>query len=111
MSYKGKINQYTCTVCGGVITTIDRDEGTTAFFVSCYATPECQGPMRSSMYQVDQSLVPDHEWYKPTGKIQNRALREHVRMGGLLIRPIRNDGKPKPPEPRPAENPPGGIDR
>lgn len=88
MSYQGKINQYTCNQCSGIITTIDRDHGTTPFYLNCRATPGCGGSMRSSMYLVDQTLKPDHEWYKPTGKIRNRAMREHVRMGGLDIRPI-----------------------
>lgn len=88
MSKERPINQYTCQTCGGIITTVDRDEGTTPFMLNCRATPGCSGTMRSAMYQVDQSLSPTFEWYKPTGKIRNRDLREHVQMGGLLIRPI-----------------------
>ena len=43
--------------------------------------------MISHMYLVDQTLEPTHEWYRPTGKVQ-KAYREHVAMGGLLIRKI-----------------------
>ena len=39
------------------------------------------------MHMVDQSLNPDFEWYKPKGKVKDRAMREHVAMGGLMIRP------------------------
>lgn len=87
MSYKGKINQYTCRLCGKKITTIDRDEGTTPAMLHCRATPRCTGTMFSAMYQVNQLLKPDYEWYKPTGKVK-AVEREHVEMGGLLIRKV-----------------------
>lgn len=80
-------NQYTCNKCGGSIITRDLDEGTTSFYLDCRATEGCEGRMISSVYRVDQSLTPTHEWYKPTGKIP-AAARQHVAMGGLLIRPI-----------------------
>lgn len=102
VSYKGRINQYTCEVCGGVITTIDRDDGTTPMILNCRATPGCPGTSISSMYRVDQTLTPDHEWYKPARLPRNRNLRDHVERGGLLIRPIDADGKPRPaPNPAP----------
>lgn len=82
-----RLNQYTCEMCGGVITTIDRHEGVTPMFLNCRATAGCSGRSYSSMYRVDPSATPTHEWYKPTGKI--RAIdRQHVEMGGLLIRRI-----------------------
>lgn len=83
----GKINQYTCQHCGGKITTIDRDDGVTPFFLSCRVTQGCRGSMNSSMYQVSQDIKPTHEWYKPTGKVK-KIFREHVAMGGLLIRKV-----------------------
>lgn len=87
MMFKGKLNQYTCEGCGAVITTIDRDEGTTPMFLDCRSEKPCGGRMVSSMYQVDQWLQPTHEWYKPAGKVPP-VYREHVEMGGLLIRKI-----------------------
>lgn len=85
---QGKKNQYTCDTCGGVITTVDLDEGTTSMFLACRATEDCNGRMISSMYRVDQSLEPTHEWYTPEKLPKDRAMRQHVKMGGLLIRPV-----------------------
>lgn len=90
MSYKGRINQYTCQTCGGVITTIDTDEGTSAFTVPC-EVESCEGRMYSSMYRVSQDLRPSHEWYK--GKIKKNmhpAMKSHIEMGGLLFRKLAN---------------------
>ena len=90
MSFVGKINQYTCSGCGETMTTVDRDDGTTPMAIGCQIHLTCGGRMISHMYLVDQTLEPTHEWYRPTGKVQ-KAYREHVAMGGLLIRKI--DGK------------------
>lgn len=84
---KGKKNQYTCKECFGVITTVDLDEGTTSMFLACRVTEGCAGRMVSSMYQVDQDLAPTHEWYTPS-KLPKGEMRQHVKMGGLLIRPV-----------------------
>lgn len=81
------INQYTCEICGKSITTIDRDEGVTSYFLACRATPNCDGKMHSHMYRVDQTLTPDFEWYRPKGKIP-KIHRHHVEQGGLLIRKV-----------------------
>lgn len=82
-----RINQYTCRTCGGVITTIDRDEGTTPMMLACRATKGCTGSMFSSMYRVAPYLTPEWEWYKPE-KLPKGEMREHVEMGGLLLRKI-----------------------
>lgn len=82
-----RINQYTCSSCGGVITTIDRNEGVTPWMLTCRATEGCGGTMRSHGYTVDTSLKPDHEWYTPA-KLPKGEMREYVQMGGLLIRRI-----------------------
>lgn len=84
---EGRINQYTCRTCGGVITTIDRDEGTTPMMLVCRATKGCDGSMFSSMYRVAPYLTPEWEWYKPE-KLPKGEMREHVQMGGLLLRKI-----------------------
>lgn len=83
------INQYICPVCGGVITTINRDEGTTPFYLSCRALPGCSGRMFSQLYQVDQTLTPTHEWYKPAKIKGTPEMRQHLKAGGLLIREIK----------------------
>lgn len=85
---KGGINQYICQTCGGVITTIDRDDGTTSFMLDCRVTPGCPGRMQSAVYLVDQTLTPNWEWYMPEKLPKERSMRQHVRMGGLLIRKI-----------------------
>lgn len=83
---RAKVNQYTCDTCGQTITTIDRDYGTTPFRLYCRVTDDCDGNMCSHHYMVDQTLTPDYEWYKPTKA--KGANREHVKLGGLLIRKI-----------------------
>jgi len=83
-----RINQYTCETCGGVITTIDRVPGTTPFSLVCRATPGCNGRSYSSMYRVQPGLTPTHEWYKPDKLPRDPGMRQHVQMGGLLIRPV-----------------------
>jgi hypothetical protein len=85
-----RINQYTCEECGGVITTIDRDQGVTPMFLNCRATEGCTGRSVSSMYRVPPGLEPDHEWYKPDKLPSDPGMRQHVKMGGLLIRKIKS---------------------
>lgn len=87
-SIDGKKNIYTCSICRGHIVTRDREEGVTPFMISCKATENCKGMMQSSMYRVfDGSMAATYEWYKP---LDMRGLsageREHVSMGGLLLR-------------------------
>jgi len=82
---KGRINQYVCAL-GHTITTINRDEGTTAMMVPCFQDG-CSAFASSRFYLVDQSLTPNYEWYKPN-KLPRGPMREHVQMGGLLLRKI-----------------------
>ncbi len=81
-----RINQYTCRTCGESIVTLAKDYGTTPMMLNCRATVGCDGMMQSMMHMVNQSLKPDFEWYKPKNKVKDRAMREHVAMGGLMIR-------------------------
>lgn len=86
-----KINQYTCSTCGETITTVEEIEGTTPMILDCLATNGCTGKMRSHWYEVDQSLKPTFEWYKPHWKSlknRQRQWREYVKAGGLMIRRI-----------------------
>jgi len=83
----GMINQYTCPVCGETITTINRIDGTTPAMITC-PTEGCRGNMHSAYYMVDQDLTPDHEWYKPSKLPRDPDMRQHVKLGGLLLRKI-----------------------
>lgn len=84
-----RINQYTCRICGKYIVTIDRDEGTTPMMLNCRATNDCDGTMFSGMYRIMPGLKPNYEWYKPENLDGfDRDMREHIEMGGLVIRKI-----------------------
>lgn len=90
---KGRINQYTCPICKGKITTIDRDEGTTPSAISCRATEGCKGDMFSSFYNVSQNLTPGFEWFRPISTDgYPPEMIEHFRLGGLDIRQIESAG-------------------
>jgi len=107
----GAINAYKCPVCDGLTVTRNLVDGTTPFLITCRATPGCVGVAQSQFYKVDQSLQPTAEWFKPKQaelsehirqamemfKIPpaqrrhvERDVREHVRLGGLLLRDIRS---------------------
>ncbi len=82
-----RMNQYTCRTCGGVITTVDRDEGVTPMMLACRATKDCTGSMMSSMYRVAPYLTAGWEWYKPA-KLPKGEMRDYVESGGLMLRKI-----------------------
>lgn len=87
----GRKNVYTCRDCGGQIVTVDSDDGVTPFGLLCRMGGTCLGIMRSSCYQVDQTLAPTHEWFRPSLKNARRkgpAMLDHVKQGGLDLRPI-----------------------
>jgi hypothetical protein len=84
-----KKNLYHCDTCQKEIVTIDSDNGVTPFMLLCRATPRCNGMMTSSFYKCNQSLVATFEFYRPeTIKGLDRATQEHVKQGGLLLRPM-----------------------
>jgi len=83
-----KINQYICWTCGGAITTIDRDYGVTPAMLACRATLGCKGNMHSQRYMVDQTLIPEYEWFRPHKLPRDPGMRQHIQMGGLDIRRI-----------------------
>ena len=92
-SKQKKINRYYCRECYGFITTIqegDAINGTTPMMLSCRVTDRCEGTMISSMYRVDQNLEPTHEWYKPAKLPKDPAMRQHIEMGGLMLRTVGN---------------------
>lgn len=86
----GMINAYDCEVCGLRIITVNHDAGTTPYLVGCKADG-CRGLMVSQFYRVSQTLAATHEWYRPD-EAERASLtddmREHVEMGGLLLRPV-----------------------
>lgn len=96
MSYKGKINTYTCPN-GHVTVTIDTDDGVTPMMIRCRQRDvdgkhNCTEFSRSAWYRCDQSLTPEYEWYKPTSlKGYNAEMRNHLEMGGLEIRKIKKE--------------------
>lgn len=92
MEKKGQINVYVCPA-GHKTITENLDDGTTPMIIGCEhprpysSTLPCGEMAKSSFYRVDQTLKAGFEWYKPTDlKAIARRLREHVRMGGLLLR-------------------------
>lgn len=93
------INQYVCEGCGYVTTTVNRAEGTTPFLILCPRRPKCRGMARSRFYRVAPGVVPSYEWYRPEGEPLaklNLSTREHVELGGLLLRPIADRPKGPP---------------
>ncbi len=100
MSFQGKKNRYTCERDPKhVVTTVDRDAGTTPFMIACetcknagFAGKTYRYPMMvSSMYRVPQGYPATHEWYAPDKAERDRetpAVRQHIDMGGLLLREI-----------------------
>lgn len=92
-----RTNVYTCQQCGRQIVTVDRDSGTTPFMIGCNEGPPggCAGAAFSSWYQpIPGAGDPTHEWYRPTAEEtealdrQYPGMAEHVRLGGLALRPI-----------------------
>ena len=94
MNGESKINIYECP-CKHRTITVDLLKGTTPFIIKC-REDNCIEFARSYFYEVDQTLTPSHEWYKPNEKEYmslEPATKEHVDMGGLLLRKINNNGK------------------
>lgn len=90
---ENKINTYTCPH-GHVTVTIDTDEGVTPMMLRCRQKADdgkhnCTDFAKSGFYQVDQTLTPEYEWYKPASlKGLSAQMKEHVKMGGLELRKL-----------------------
>ena len=90
-------NAYVCPKCKAPTVTVDVDDGVTPMFLGCRATPGCDGMAQSSMYPKEPRppWVPEPawEWYRPTLKQAKKkearypGTLDHVRRGGLLLRP------------------------
>jgi hypothetical protein len=105
---EGRINGYLCGVCGRYTVTIDRHEGVTPSTLTCRAggvgDDQCLGRAYSMFYVPPSEWpagagraprpTPTWEWYMPVGKEAERIRRndpetwDHVRRGGLLLRPF-----------------------
>jgi hypothetical protein len=106
----GQVNGWYCSTCGHVTYGIHLHHGVTPMFLGCRATPDCKGVAASLMYPWSKRFSEDDqlpawlgrpgvgvtlEWYVP----DYRELKElepqtldHVRNGGLLMRPLTSDG-------------------
>ena len=90
MSFQYQKNQYWCRKCGHKTITVDRDKGTTPFLIGCIKE-KCTGLAESCMYNINQGMVPTHEWYYPTSEqIKNLdpVTKNHIESFGLLMRKI-----------------------
>lgn len=89
-----RINVYTCPN-GHQTVTIDLVEGTTPMILRCRQRADdgkhnCTDFAESAWYRCDQSLTPEYEWYKPDSlKGLSSEERDHVKLGGLLLRKIK----------------------
>lgn len=107
-----RINVYRCEHgCNNV--TVDVDDGVTPFMMKCVTKSrpdrpldpiltgsdgECLGMAKSCFYPKVAPppwiSVPTHEWYRPKDLAGlNDGELEHVKKGGLLLRP-RTDAEP-----------------
>ena len=99
MSKRGEINGWKCDKCGRVTYGVHVDDGVTPMFLACRETPGCDGTGTSLMYPPPP--IPAHvienvewEWYRPRGHRYGLrpAEADHVKKGGLLLRPISDAG-------------------
>lgn len=85
-----RCNVYTCRLCGYKVKTVDEHEGVTPMFIHC---DKCNGIMNSSMYRdILPDCRPTKGWYRPTFKEFLQLgihERDHVMLGGLLLRNIK----------------------
>ena len=67
METRGRVNIYTCRICGKEHVTINLADGVTPMFIQCRNwVDRCEGTAVSAGYRVDQNLMPEFVWYKPT---------------------------------------------
>jgi len=99
----GARNAYRCKTCGRYSVLVHLDAGVTPMFLHCLQDG-CDGQGVSAMYPPEPWPAgigePTHEWYRP-GRAEYATLRpaerEHVDLGGLLLRPITQSEKRKTP--------------
>lgn len=99
MGPMGKKNAYWCHACQRYTVTIDRDVGTTPYYIKCRTTDSCNQLARSMSYpkepwpmtHPDLQRKPKWEWYKPSPEETKGLIptsRDHVEQGGLLLRAV-----------------------
>lgn len=85
----GRLNAYQCETCLHYAITIDREPGVTPFIVRCR---RCGGEAKSAFYRVPPTYQPTYEWIRPeTVEGLDSGTIEHIRSGGLILRPINPD--------------------
>lgn len=98
------INGWYCSNCGQVTVVVHVDAGVTPMFLACRATPGCAGVGQSLGYPHDTPsnevlATVAHEWAVPSRsqmKAWKRAgdpMYDHVARGGLVLRPLTDEGR------------------
>lgn len=103
----GTLNGPEPPYCGRITYAIHVDDGVTPMFLVCRAEgaepdeAECKGMGMSLMYP--EPPAPDYvleavawEWYRPSSEEAREmgdAMYEHIRRGGLAIRPLTDVGR------------------
>lgn len=92
MSNVGRENFYICDACGGIMVTVDVDEGTTPMLTPCRIGGGCAGIARSGWYEPKPRMagIAEWEWYRPVTAnlaLMSKEAKLHVSLGGLLLRP------------------------
>jgi hypothetical protein len=96
----GRINGWTCDICGVVRYVVHIHHGVTPMFLSCKEAL-CKGMGISIMYP--DPPAPQHviesvqwEWFQPTKsrlKHMTPEMQEHIKRGGLDLRPLTDEGR------------------
>lgn len=104
----GRLNAWTCEVCGTPFIAYDKHPGVTPFMVAHQTfdpDSECRGSCASGFYTeaavhaAARALAyhghpqyePSHEWYRPNRdafKRESAGMRQHLAQGGLALRPV-----------------------
>jgi hypothetical protein len=89
LSFVGKLNRYTCQLCGSAIITKDVDDGVTPFLIDCVSN-RCQGMMQSACYRPGINGTPTYIWRRPVAsefEKASEAMQHHYNLGGLVMAP------------------------
>lgn len=101
----GRINGWKCN-CGYVTYAVHVDHGVTPMFLGCRKPGGCASSQPATSLMYPDADPPPHiigsvawEWYRPTEKQTRRLERkhpgmaDHVRQGGLDLRPLTDAGR------------------
>lgn len=84
-------NAWDCERCDAALYVVEVDEGTTPFALRC-KVDGCGGWAYSRFYPagpLPEGTVVEWEWYRPSkaeARRLRKPMREHVAMGGLVLR-------------------------